>query len=54
MISEATMYWAKKLQATTLRIEKMLQEIENKEEQVTSKKLSIPRDFSVCYLCTDQ
>ena len=39
----------KKLQDTTLRIEKMLQEIGNVEEQVVSKKLSIPRDLSVCF-----
>ena len=40
----------RKLQDTTLRIEKMLQEIGNMEEQVVSKKSSIPRDLSVCYL----
>ena len=39
----------KKLQDTTLRIEKMLQEIGNVEEQVVSKKSSIPRDLSVCF-----
>ena len=43
----------RKLQDTTLRIEKMLKEIGNMEEQV-SKKSSIPRDLSVCYLFNDQ
>jgi len=40
----------KKLQDTTLRIEKMLQEIRNVEEHVVSKKSSIPRDLSVSML----